>query len=70
MIFRKTLSLSAEARQKTEASSDAAIYSLMKYHAGNVSSFLMVFHMLIWSAPLQILLYDKKTFFRHPDSAT
>jgi hypothetical protein len=57
MIFRKTLALSAEARKKTEGNSDAVIYALMKYHASNVSSFLIVFHMLVWSAPLQILLY-------------
>jgi hypothetical protein len=56
MIFRKTLALSVEARQKAEGSSDAAIHSLMRFHASNVSSFLLVFHLLIWSAPLQILL--------------
>jgi hypothetical protein len=57
MIFRKTLALSAEARQKAEGNSDANILTLMRFHAHNVSSFLLVFHLLIWSAPLQILLY-------------
>ena len=57
MIFRKTLTLSAEARQKSEGKSDAAIHTLMGYHANNVASFLLVFHLLMWSAPLQILLY-------------
>jgi hypothetical protein len=56
MIFRKTLALSAEARQKNEGSADYITETLMR-HASKVSSFLHVFHLLIWSAPLQILLY-------------
>ena len=64
MIFRKTLVLSAEARQKAEGNSDAIIHTLMRFHAGNVSSFLLVFHLLIWSAPLQILLYGTRLHAR------
>lgn len=64
MIFRKTLVLSAEARQKAEGNSDAIIHTLMRFHAGNVSSFLLVFHLLIWSAPLQILLYGTRLYAR------
>jgi hypothetical protein len=66
MIFRKTLVLSAEARQKAEGSSDASIHKLMRYHASTVSNFLLVFHLLIWSAPLQILLYDPPFTHTHP----
>lgn len=61
MIFRKTLTLSAEARQKAEGKSDAAIHALLGFHANNVATFLLVFHLLMWSAPLQILLYNPPT---------
>lgn len=63
-IFRKTLVLSAEARQKAEGNSDAIIHTLMRFHASNVSSFLLVFHLMIWSAPLQILLYGTRLHAR------
>jgi hypothetical protein len=65
MILRKTLVLNAEARRKAEGSSDSFIHALVRYHANNVASFLLVFHLLIWSAPMQILLYGTPLVMKH-----
>jgi ATP-binding cassette subfamily C (CFTR/MRP) protein 1 len=51
MVFRKTLTLSAQSRQHTSSS-----LTLMNSDTSKVADLLPYFHNLLWSSPLQIII--------------